>query len=70
MPPKPGLGMKSKVKPFAVSPGRKVRLDEWPTRIRPGYRSEEDYKRRLQAQVEELSEKQRILYASNRYPCC
>jgi len=52
---------------FRVAPGRALRLDEWPTKIKPFYKSKAHYKRLLARQIEELSELQSLLYASNRY---
>lgn len=59
--------MKIKSKDFRVPPGKKVRLDKWPTRVTPVYRSKNEYSELLQDHVEELSSLQRLLYASNRH---
>jgi PPK2 family polyphosphate:nucleotide phosphotransferase len=59
--------MKIKSKDFRVPPGRKVRLDKWPTLVKPVYKSKDEYAQLLQDQVQELSSLQRLLYASNRY---
>jgi len=59
--------MKIKSKDFCVKEGEQVDLKKWPTRVKPAYKSKKKYKRYLEEQVEELSELQRIHYASNRY---
>jgi PPK2 family polyphosphate:nucleotide phosphotransferase len=55
------------LKDFRVAEGQRVRLKNWPTDIRPLYRSAREYKKRLAADVSELSALQRLLYASNGY---
>ena len=52
---------------FRVPAGKKVRLAKWPTDIRPLYKSESHYKELLAADVGELSDLQRLLYASNEH---
>lgn len=59
--------MKIKSKDFRVSAGKKVSLAKWPTRVKPVYKSKKAYAKLLQDQVQELSDLQRLLYASNRY---
>ena len=59
--------MKIKIKDFRVAQGEKIKLDKWPTRVEPIYKSKTTYKEVLEKQVEELSELQRLHYASNRY---
>ena len=59
--------MKIDLKDFLVPNGKKIRLKDWPTKIRPLYKSEKHYKRLLTAGVRELSALQRLLYASNSY---
>ncbi|MCP8688770.1 ADP-polyphosphate phosphotransferase [Marinobacterium sedimentorum] len=49
-----------------VHPGNKVDLAQRPTKIVPVYDSKKAYKKMLEAQVVELSELQRLNYASNR----
>jgi PPK2 family polyphosphate:nucleotide phosphotransferase len=51
---------------FRVRPGRKVKLKNWPTRVKPFYTSEEDYKKRLGRHVKELQSLQDRFYAYNR----
>jgi PPK2 family polyphosphate:nucleotide phosphotransferase len=52
---------------FRIKPGKKFRIGKWPTRVKPFYRSEEDYRRMLEEGRKELDDRQKILYASNRY---
>jgi PPK2 family polyphosphate:nucleotide phosphotransferase len=52
---------------FRVAEGGTVDLDKWPTRIKPVYKSKQHYKKMLQEHVEQLSERQQLLYASDRY---
>ena len=52
---------------FRVGQDDKVDLAKWPTRIKPFYRSQRQYKKKLQDHVEQLSDRQQLLYASNRY---
>jgi PPK2 family polyphosphate:nucleotide phosphotransferase len=59
--------MKINSKDFRVRPGAKVRLKEWPTRVKPICKSKKQYQKLLAEHVEELSSLQRLLYASNRY---
>jgi PPK2 family polyphosphate:nucleotide phosphotransferase len=59
--------MKIKSKQFRVREGRPVRLKKWPTRIKPFYKSKEDYKTILELHIKELSALQSLLYAGNRY---
>jgi PPK2 family polyphosphate:nucleotide phosphotransferase len=59
--------VKLDLKPFRVSTAKKIRLDKWPTRIKPLYDSEKHYKHLLAGDVRELSELQRLLYASDTY---
>ncbi|MGK2872769.1 MAG: ADP-polyphosphate phosphotransferase [Alphaproteobacteria bacterium] len=59
--------MKIKSKDYQVPEGDKVNLKKWPTRVKPAYKSKKYYHKKLKAQVEELSELQRLHYASNRY---
>ncbi len=59
--------MKVDIKNFIVPPSRKVKLDKWPTLIKPVYDSKQEYKALLDVQVAALSEKQEIQYASNSF---
>ena len=61
--------MKKKIhsKDFRVPAREKLNLKEWPTLVKPVYKSKKEYTKLLQEHVEELSSLQRLLYASNRY---
>lgn len=52
---------------FRVSPGNKVKLKNWPTRVKPVYATKERYKEILEDHVSKMSSLQELLYASNRY---
>ncbi|TMH45757.1 MAG: polyphosphate kinase 2 family protein, partial [Betaproteobacteria bacterium] len=52
---------------FRVRPDEKLKLKKWPTRVKPYYASEEQYRKGLTEQVEQLSALQSLLYASNRH---
>jgi PPK2 family polyphosphate:nucleotide phosphotransferase len=52
---------------FRVPGGKAVKLEKWPTGIKPLYKSEKQYNELLAADVAELSAQQRLLYASNNY---
>jgi len=56
--------MKIDIKDFRVSEGDKVKLDKWPTRVDPVYKSKADYRTILSQHVEALSDQQQRLYAS------
>jgi PPK2 family polyphosphate:nucleotide phosphotransferase len=59
--------MKIDIKDFRVEPGSKVKLDKWPTLVKPLYDSKKEYKALLDVQVAALSAQQEIHYADNRY---
>ena len=59
--------MKISPKDFRVSEGKTVSLKRWPTKIKDYYESPEDYKSILAEHIKELSERQSLLYADNRY---
>ena len=59
--------MKINSKDFRVRPGEKVKLSEWPTIVKPVYKSKEQYQELLAEHVEKLSSLQQLHYASNRY---
>jgi PPK2 family polyphosphate:nucleotide phosphotransferase len=54
-------------KEFRVEPGTKVDLKEYPTIVKPLFKSKQEYQKLLGEQVEELSRLQRLHYATNRY---
>lgn len=59
--------MKIDAKDFRVPPGAKVALDEWPTSVKPFYKSKKQYRKILERHVAQLSALQRLHDASNRY---
>jgi PPK2 family polyphosphate:nucleotide phosphotransferase len=61
------IKMKINSKDFRVRPGAKVKLKEWPTKVKPFCKSKKQYEKVLEAHVEELSALQQLHYASNRY---
>ena len=52
---------------FVVHPGKKIKLKNHPTTVKPMYKSKEQYEQILKKHVECLSSLQNLLYASNRY---
>lgn len=52
---------------FLVRPGEKIKLQKWQTRIKPCYKSKEQYQEILGEQTEKMSALQSLLYAHNRY---
>jgi polyphosphate kinase 2 (PPK2 family) len=52
---------------FQVPEGTTVNLNKWPTRVKDIYNSKNQYKQVFRKHIEELSERQRLIYASNRY---
>lgn len=52
---------------FRAPEDETIHLSKWPTRVKRIYRSDDDYKDMLHAQVEQLDHLQRLLYASNRH---
>lgn len=59
--------MKIHSKDFCAPFSRKFKLKEFPTIIKPFYKSKKSYKKLLQKHVEELSAWQQLHYASERY---
>jgi PPK2 family polyphosphate:nucleotide phosphotransferase len=52
---------------FRVRSGEKAILKEWPTRVKPFYKSKEHYKKILAEHIGKLRTRQNLLYASNQY---
>jgi len=52
---------------FRVREEDTVRLKEWPTRVKPFYKSKKHYEKMLAEHVAKLSDRQSLLYAHNRY---
>ena len=59
--------MKINSKDFRVRPGEKVKLNEWPTKVKPFFKSKKQYQKLLEEHVEELNSLQQLHFASNRY---
>ena len=59
--------MKIDIKDYRIAAGKKVKLKDWPTRVKPVYSSTEDYKAILAKHVKELETQQELLYALNQY---
>ena len=59
--------MKIEAKAFRVREGEKVRLKKWPTKVKPFYKSKEHYQKLLEARTKEMSERQSLFYAHDRY---
>jgi PPK2 family polyphosphate:nucleotide phosphotransferase len=59
--------MKINCKDFRARPAEKVKLQDWPTRVKPVFESKKEYQKLLEEHVAELSALQRLHYASNRY---
>ena len=59
--------MKIESKQFHVREGETVKLKRWPTKVKPFYKSKDDYKNILETHIKELSARQSLLYADNRY---
>lgn len=59
--------MKISSNDFRVPERNDVNLGTWPTNVKPVYKSKKHYKKALEEQVAQLSDLQRIHYASNRY---
>jgi PPK2 family polyphosphate:nucleotide phosphotransferase len=58
--------MKIESKSFRVREGESVKLKRWPTRVKPFYKSKDDYKTILETHIRELSARQSLLYADGR----
>src|SRR5689334_17968676 len=52
---------------FRVKDGKSVNLKKWPTEIKSYYETKKQFKEGLSTHVEEMSELQNLLYASNRF---
>jgi PPK2 family polyphosphate:nucleotide phosphotransferase len=62
-----GFQVKINSHDFRVVPGKKVKLADWPTVVKPFFKSKDEYKELLDKHVTELSSLQNLHYASNRY---
>jgi PPK2 family polyphosphate:nucleotide phosphotransferase len=63
------MSKNSKIDPekFRVRPGHKIKLKNWPTRVKPFYTSEADYQERLDRHRKEMESMQDLFYAHHRY---
>ena len=59
--------MKIDYKNFLVKSGEKVQLKEWPTEVKPFYKSKEQYHKTLSEHIDAMKSLQNLLYASNTY---
>jgi PPK2 family polyphosphate:nucleotide phosphotransferase len=59
--------MKISTKEFRVREGAKVNLKKWPTKVKPVYKSDAHYKELLAEHIHDLSKRQDLLFAHNRY---
>jgi PPK2 family polyphosphate:nucleotide phosphotransferase len=59
--------MKIDTQTFKVAEGDEVDLGLWATNVKPLSKSKKKYRKLLEDQVDELSDQQRLLYASNRH---
>jgi PPK2 family polyphosphate:nucleotide phosphotransferase len=59
--------MKISSKDFRVREGHEVNLRNWPTTVKPVYKSKEQYQKLLEEHVAQLSSQQQLLYASNHH---
>jgi PPK2 family polyphosphate:nucleotide phosphotransferase len=59
--------MKIDAEKFRVREGEKVKLKDWPTKVKNFYKDKDDYKKILEEHVEQLQALQNRFYAFNRY---
>jgi PPK2 family polyphosphate:nucleotide phosphotransferase len=59
--------VKIKTNRFCVAENCKVKLDDWPTRIKPLCATKERYQQILREHIERLTKLQRAFYADNRF---
>ena len=59
--------MKIKIGDFRVPEGKTLNLAKWPTRVRPFYKSKDDYQDMLKSHTGRLDKLQQLLYASNQH---
>jgi PPK2 family polyphosphate:nucleotide phosphotransferase len=52
---------------FRVGEGKTINLKKWPTEVQPYYKSKKHLETLLRERIEQLSELQTLLYASDRY---
>src|SRR5258706_6857983 len=54
-------------KRFRAGERAKIKLSDWPTKVKPFYKSKDDYKEILEKHTKKLSNLQNRLYAQDRY---
>ena len=59
--------MKIHVEKFRVREGSHIKLKKWDTKVKPFYKSKEDYQEILEEHIAEMSRLQNLLYANSRY---
>jgi len=59
--------MRIESKKFRVREGEKVKLKKSPTRVKPFYKSKEHYEEILAKHIKDMSQRQSLLYAYDRY---
>jgi PPK2 family polyphosphate:nucleotide phosphotransferase len=59
--------MKIHLKEYRVRTGQTVQLKQWPTQVKPVYKTPADYQKILAAHIHDLSQLQELLYGHNRY---
>lgn len=59
--------MKIETEQFLVREGQKAKLARRPTKVKPVYKSDKEYKKILEKHVEQLSSLQNVHYSSDRY---
>ncbi|HEY2009160.1 MAG TPA: ADP-polyphosphate phosphotransferase [Rhizomicrobium sp.] len=59
--------MKIDPEQFRVPESKKFRIGKWPTRVKPFYKSRDDYHDMLRNHVERMDAQQQLLYASNQH---
>ena len=65
-----GTKMKINSKDFRVRPGKKVKLKEWPTKVKPFFKSKKQYQKLLEEHVEELARCNNFTMRPTAMPCC
>jgi PPK2 family polyphosphate:nucleotide phosphotransferase len=59
--------MKIDTRDYRVRPGKKLKLKDWPTKVKPICDTKEDYKEALENHVKQLDDLHQLLYGANKY---
>jgi PPK2 family polyphosphate:nucleotide phosphotransferase len=59
--------MKIDTRDYCVRPGKKLKLKDWPTKVKPICDTKEDYKEALEKHVKQLDDLHQLLYGANKY---